>query len=41
MTKSEVANDESIPNDEIRITRLRFVIRVSDLIRHSDFAIRH
>jgi len=39
--KSEIRNpnDESIPNDEIRIG-FHSVIRVSDLIRHSDFGFR-
>jgi hypothetical protein len=39
--KSEIRNpnDESSPNDEIR-SGFRFVIRVSDLIRHSDFGFR-
>jgi hypothetical protein len=32
-------NDESNPNDEIR-NGLRFVIRISDLIRHSGFGFR-
>ena len=42
MRKSEIRNpnDESNPNDEIRMTNWSLVIRHWDLIRHSDFGFR-